>query len=115
MPDLGDPQSLNRYTCAGNSPVVHNDPSGHWLESSIDIAFLAYDVYDLQQNGTVTELKKLRRGKGVEVHHIVEQRFVENLGIEKADDVLGVVLTYEEHVRFTNEWRKRIGYNNQNF
>jgi RHS repeat-associated protein len=29
VPELGDPQSLNRYTYAKNSPLVYNDPTGH--------------------------------------------------------------------------------------
>ncbi|MCP4128061.1 MAG: hypothetical protein GY753_13495, partial [Gammaproteobacteria bacterium] len=61
---------------------------------------------------TFTELKKLTRGKGVEVHHIIEQRFSKTLGIKKGD-ILGVVLTHDEHVKFTNAWRSEIGYNNQ--
>lgn len=62
---------------------------------------------------TVGSLKNLTRGQGLEVHHIIEQRFAKGLGISRTDDMLGVVLTHEEHVRFTQAWRQRIGYNNQ--
>ncbi|MDW8332558.1 MAG: hypothetical protein RMK43_12985, partial [Cyclobacteriaceae bacterium] len=34
-----------------NNPVRYNDPSGHWLESALDIAFIAYDIYDISTNG----------------------------------------------------------------
>jgi hypothetical protein len=30
VPDPGDPQSLNRYSYAGNNPLRNTDPSGHW-------------------------------------------------------------------------------------
>jgi hypothetical protein len=33
VPDPGDPQSLNRYSYAGNNPLRYTDPSGHmWVE-----------------------------------------------------------------------------------
>jgi hypothetical protein len=31
--------------------VRWNDPSGHWIESLLDIASIAYDIYDISQNG----------------------------------------------------------------
>ncbi|WP_015909377.1 hypothetical protein [Chloroflexus aurantiacus] len=34
-----------------NNPVKNTDPTGHWIESAIDIAFIAYDLYDISQNG----------------------------------------------------------------
>ena len=50
-----DPQQLNRFSYVSNNPVKNTDPTGHWLESAIDIASIAYDVYDISQNGlTVT-------------------------------------------------------------
>jgi RHS repeat-associated protein len=50
-----NPQQLNRYSYVTNNPVNKTDPTGHWLESAIDIASIAYDVYDISQNGlTVT-------------------------------------------------------------
>jgi hypothetical protein len=51
VPDPGNPQSHNRYSYVLNSPVNYADPSGHWLESALDLAFIAYDIYDIQQNG----------------------------------------------------------------
>ncbi len=51
VPDPGDPQSLNRYSYAANNPVRYTDPSGHWAESLIDIAFIAYDIYDIKTHG----------------------------------------------------------------
>lgn len=34
-----------------NNPIKYNDPSGHWVETALDIAFIAYDVYDVAANG----------------------------------------------------------------
>ena len=51
VPNPGDPQSLNRYSYVGNNPVRYTDPSGHWGESFLDIAFIAYDIYDIKANG----------------------------------------------------------------
>ena len=47
----GNPQSLNRYAYTNNNPMGYTDSTGHWLESALDLAFLAYDIYDIQQNG----------------------------------------------------------------
>ena len=30
---------------------MYNDPTGHWIESAVDIAFIAYDIYDISTNG----------------------------------------------------------------
>jgi RHS repeat-associated protein len=46
-----NPQDLNRYSYGLNNPVKHTDPTGHWVESAIDIAFIGYDLYDISQNG----------------------------------------------------------------
>ena len=50
---------------------------------------------------------------GVEIHHLIEQRFKDVLDVS-ADDIPGVVLTPSEHQEFTQAWRDAIGYNNQN-
>ena len=51
VPEPGNPQSLNRYSYTLNNPVKYRDPSGHWVESALDIAFIGYDVYDIKTNG----------------------------------------------------------------
>ncbi|AEK19818.1 hypothetical protein GYY_04735 [Methanococcus maripaludis X1] len=44
LPDPYNPQALNRYAYTLNNPVKYTDPSGHYIESALDIAFIAYDV-----------------------------------------------------------------------
>lgn len=59
--------------------------------------------------GKYTVLRKLAAGKGLQVHHLIEQRFKNVLG-QKAGQMLSIVLTKEEHQIFTNLWRKFIPY-----
>ena len=40
----GNVHSFNRYAYANNNPLKYTDPDGH---SPVDLAFLAYDVYNL--------------------------------------------------------------------
>ena len=51
VPEPGNPQSFNRYAYTNNNPMGYTDSTGHWLESALDLAFIAYDIYDIQQNG----------------------------------------------------------------
>jgi RHS repeat-associated protein len=48
LPDPYNPQYLNRYAYALNNPVKYTDPSGHYVESAIDVAFLAMDINDIR-------------------------------------------------------------------
>jgi RHS repeat-associated protein len=48
LPDPYNPQVLNRYSYALNNPVKYTDPSGHYVESAIDLAFLAMDINDIR-------------------------------------------------------------------
>ena len=51
VPEPGNPQAFNRYGYGLNNPPKYRDPSGHWFESALDIAFIAYDIYDIRQHG----------------------------------------------------------------
>jgi hypothetical protein len=57
------------------------------------------------------ELSKELSKSGLEAHHLIEQRFARTLGL-KAQDMLSVAVTEEEHQSFTNQWRNLIGYAN---
>lgn len=52
VPDT--PQELNRYAYARNNPLRYTDLTGHAVESA-DIAFIAYELYDISQNGLTWE------------------------------------------------------------
>lgn len=87
----------------------------------VDAAKLADDLKDFEKAAEfgVDSYKNLRKSvastygaeSGLEVHHLVEKRFANTLGI-KGDDMPSVVLTKEEHKKFTAAWRKAIGYKN---
>jgi len=51
IPVPGNPQALNRFAYSLNNPLKFTDSSGHWVESALDIAFIAYGLYDISQNG----------------------------------------------------------------
>ena len=51
IPDPQNPQDLDRYAYARNNPVKYVDPTGHWVETALDIAFIAFDLYQINQEG----------------------------------------------------------------
>ena len=79
-----------------------------------DIIDLADDIHDTANlvDGTVDTYKNLRKvnkGNGLEVHHIVEKRFAPFLGQNK-DEMLSIALSHDEHLVFTKAWREAIPY-----
>jgi RHS repeat-associated protein len=48
LPDPYNPQALNRYAYTLNNPMKYTDPTGHYVESGIDIAFIAMDLNDIR-------------------------------------------------------------------
>lgn len=66
---------------------------------------------------TYKALKKVNKGNGLEVHHIVEKRFAPALGINKnkTGDMLSIALDKQTHRKFTNAWREiKYGTNYNN-
>jgi hypothetical protein len=56
-------------------------------------------------------LRKLVKGTGLEVHHLIEKRFASIFKPpKKARDMASVVLTPDEHQIFTNAWRNKFPY-----
>ena len=45
------PQKINRSASAQHTPLRCTDPTGHWIERAVDIACIAYDSWDIAQNG----------------------------------------------------------------
>lgn len=45
--NIYNPQNLNRYSYVLNNPYKYNDPNGNYLESVLDIGFVAWDVVDI--------------------------------------------------------------------
>ena len=50
VPSPGNPQALNRYTYALSNPLRYRDPTGHWIETAWDLANVAWDIHELQQD-----------------------------------------------------------------
>ena len=50
-PNPANPQDFNRYSYTSNNPLRYTDPTGHWIESALDVASIAFDIYDISQNG----------------------------------------------------------------
>ncbi len=54
-PELGQlssPQTLNRYVYCANSPLIHTDPTGAFLDAIFDVACLAWDIVELWNDPT---------------------------------------------------------------
>jgi RHS repeat-associated protein len=47
------PQSLNRYAYAENNPVRFTDPSGHFLDTLLDVGFILYDLYRIVKDNII--------------------------------------------------------------
>ena len=50
-----NPQELNRYAYALNNPLKYTDPSGHFIDTLVDVGFIAYGIYDIGANGYTHE------------------------------------------------------------
>ncbi len=73
VPDLYDPQSLNRYAYARNSPVVYVDPSGHIVFLPVlaagwalfEVGSTVYDVVSTFNDVRSNDLSNFEKGESV--------------------------------------------------
>ncbi|WP_237732421.1 RHS repeat-associated core domain-containing protein, partial [Flavobacterium sp. UGB4466] len=56
-----------------------------------------------------SSLRTLIKGKSLQAHHLLEQRFASTLGVTPGS-MSAIAVTAEEHQIFTNAWRAEIGY-----
>lgn len=67
--------------------------------------------------GSYKELRGKVKGSGLQVHHLIEKRFIEQMGGTlgaNTDDWLAIVVEAGEHNDvFTQPWRRLIGYANE--
>ena len=82
------------------------------VDDVVDAVDFVCDVGKVSDNAidTYSSLRKLYKGTGLEVHHIVEKRFAQDLVIEHTDEMLSIALTKSDHRVYTNAWRQAIGY-----
>ena len=61
---------------------------------------------------TYRNLRKLSKGTGKEVHHILEKRFWAQLDLtyKSTDDMLAITLTKNQHAKYTKVFRKLLPY-----
>nr|WP_251006411.1 RHS repeat-associated core domain-containing protein [Stenotrophomonas sp. ISL-67] len=60
--------------------------------------------------GSYTALRRaVGKGSSLQVHHLIEKRFADVLGVKKGE-MLSVVVTKAEHQVFTNQWRAAFPY-----
>lgn len=50
IPDMYNPQDLNRYSYVRNNPYKYVDPSGEFAETFFDVVFIGYGIYNLAKN-----------------------------------------------------------------
>ncbi|MCG8350077.1 MAG: hypothetical protein MI924_20110, partial [Chloroflexales bacterium] len=50
-----NPQELNRYSYVNPNPVRSTDSTGHFIDTLVDVAFIADDIDDIAANGYTAE------------------------------------------------------------
>ncbi|MFK8082285.1 MAG: polymorphic toxin-type HINT domain-containing protein, partial [Granulosicoccus sp.] len=97
----GHHPNANRYYELGAHPPTPPTPAGSKIDTFAHAADFGIKPYK--------DLKKQTAGTGLEAHHLIEQRFADELGVNP-NTMPAIALTKAEHRRFTNAWRDRIPY-----
>jgi len=83
---------------------------GKWVLTAANVSrfgqFAYANKYGIKGYKALTSLTK---GKGLQVHHLIEKRFAAMLG-QNSNDMASIALTQTEHQVFTNAWRNAIPY-----
>ena len=53
IPNVYDPQQLNRYSFERRNPYKYVDPTGKYIESAVDVAFISYDIIELTEDPSI--------------------------------------------------------------
>ena len=103
-------KSLMDNVKSGNVRGAIGDGAGIAVDAVAAMIPFVPGGVDTYKNLRKQVLSKYGKNSGLEVHHLIEQRFAEKLGVS-ASDMPSIVLTKAEHKKFTDAWRKEIGYN----
>jgi RHS repeat-associated protein len=97
-------------------PMVPGSYVAKGGQFAVKVASKLDDLLDLKNltTGTYKQLRVWCKGMGVEVHHLIEKRFLKSKFlselIKNSDDMLSIPMTKELHRIFTNKWREVVAY-----
>ena len=103
------------YLTGGKEGAIDGAINGYMFGSFSACGSAAVSYITSPANGidTYSNLRLLNKGTENQVHHIIEKRFANSLGITNTNDVLSVTLSRAEHQVFTNAWRSVLPYGQQ--
>lgn len=71
IPNVYEPQSLNRYSYALNNPYKYTDPTGNTPWDVVDVVFIGYGAYEFYNDPSLSNLGSLAIDVGFAVTPIV--------------------------------------------
>ena len=113
--DLGSifiPFVTGSYVAKGGKLIVNSVKAADNFADAFKVLNKA-DRFLAVANGKVVapykQLKKVAKGLGLEVHHLIEKRFSQILKID-ADEILSIAIDKDVHQAITNKMRRKIPY-----
>lgn len=102
------------YLNNGKQGAIDGFCNGFMLGSLSACGGAALKYVSSPANGidTYSNLRKINKGTDNQVHHIVEKRFADSLGIDNTNKMLSIALSKSEHQVFTKAWRAALPYGN---